>query len=61
METKRFVLLDIDYITEDDKAVVRLFGKIKENGEEKSLVALDRSFKPYIYVEAHDPETCERD
>lgn len=61
METKRFVLLDIDYITEDDKAVVRLFGKIKENGEEKSLLALDRSFKPYIYVEAHDPDTCERD
>ena len=50
METKRFILLDIDYVTENGRPVVRLFGK--ERGEDKgrSIIALDKHFRPYIYV-----------
>jgi len=53
------VLLDIDYITEDEKPVVRLFGR--EIGEEggKSIIVKDRAFKPYIYVEPYKPEICQ--
>ena len=57
METRNIILLDIDYITQDDKAVVRLFGKEKkEDGltSEKKIIALDTSFEPYIYVLAND-------
>ena len=28
MDTKKFVLLDIDYITKKNVAVIRLFGKL---------------------------------
>jgi DNA polymerase, archaea type len=58
METKRMVLLDIDYVTEGEKPVVRLFGR--EIGYEgaRSIIVLDRSFQPYIYVEPYDPEIC---
>lgn len=52
------VLLDIDYVTENDKPVIRLFGKEKgpENlsGDYNHIIALDRTFKPYIYVVPHD-------
>ena len=50
METKRLILLDIDYVSENGLPVVRLFGK--ELGEDKgrSIIALDRHFRPYIYV-----------
>lgn len=58
METKKFVLLDIDYITEDDKAVVRLFGKLKDETLNKSIIAMDKNFKPYIYVLPYDLEDC---
>jgi len=58
METKKFVLLDIDYITEDDKAVVRLFGKLKDEDRNRSIIALDKNFKPYIYVLPYDVEDC---
>jgi DNA polymerase I len=57
METKQFVLLDIDYITKNHTAVIRLFGKlIGENGG--SITALDRRFKPYLYVQPHDLNEC---
>jgi DNA polymerase, archaea type len=58
MESKRFVLLDIDYITQNDKAVIRLFGKLKGEEEGKSIIVLDKSFKPYIYVVPNDPDRC---
>ncbi|MGZ4856984.1 MAG: DNA polymerase domain-containing protein [Methanobacteriaceae archaeon] len=59
METKRMVLLDIDYITEDEKAVVRLFGReIGEKGG-KSIIVKDRFFQPYIYVEPYNLEICQ--
>ncbi len=57
METKKFVFLDIDYITKNHIAVIRLFGKlIGEN--EGSIIALDRSFRPYIYVLPNDFNNC---
>ncbi len=61
MESKRFVLLDIDYITENDRAVIRLFGKLKGDEEGKSIIVLDKNFKPYIYVVPNDEEQCIED
>ena len=49
MVKRNIVLLDIDYITHDEKPVMRLFGKVK--GEKSNdLIALDDSFVPYLYV-----------
>ncbi len=59
METKRMVLLDIDYITKGEKAVVRLFGREKNEKEENPIIVLDDGFKPYIYVLPHDPKLCQ--
>lgn len=50
MQKRKMVLLDIDYVTLNDKPVIRLFGKEKLDNEEKAIIALDDSFKPYIYV-----------
>lgn len=55
METKRFVLLDVDYVTRNRKPVVRLFGKLPDG---RSIIALDRNFKPYIYVLPSDVNEC---
>lgn len=55
METKKFVLLDIDYITQNRVPVVRLFGKLPDGG---SIIALDRNFSPYLYVQPHDVPEC---
>ena len=57
METKKFVLLDIDYITKNRIAVIRLFGKLLGENE-GSIIALDKSFKPYIYVDPQDFNDC---
>ena len=46
METKKLILLDIDYVTRYGRPVIRLFGKIPD--EDKSIIALDKNFKPYI-------------
>ncbi len=61
MESKRFVLLDIDYITENDKAVIRLFGKLKDENEGKSVIVMDKGFEPYIYVLPYDKDECLQD
>jgi DNA polymerase I len=58
METKKFVLLDIDYITENNEAVIRLFGKLCGEDDDELIIALDRSFKPYIYVLPYDVNKC---
>lgn len=58
MESKKLVLLDIDYVTEKDEAVVRLFGRLVGEDESRSIIAKDKSFKPYIYVLPHDIEEC---
>lgn len=55
METKRFILLDIDYFTKKGKPIVRLFGKLPDG---RSIIALDKNFKPYIYVIPHDIDEC---
>lgn len=52
------VLLDIDYITRDDKAVVRLFGREKNSQGGNSIIVMDGGFKPYIYVVPHDLDIC---
>ena len=60
METRKFVLLDIDYITKNHIAVIRLFGRlIGEN--EGSIIVLDKSFRPYIYVHPYDIDDCIKD
>ncbi len=56
METKRFVLLDVDYITRSGRPIIRLFGKI--SGENKSIIALDKNFKPYIYIRPDNIGDC---
>jgi DNA polymerase I len=58
MDTKKFVLLDIDYITKNNAAVIRSFGKLLGENEGGSIIALDRSFKPYMYVLPYDVEEC---
>ncbi len=46
MTKRNMILLDIDYITKDDKPVIRLFGKVK--GKSNDIIALDDSFVPYL-------------
>ena len=53
---KNFVLLDIDYVTYEEKPLIRLFGK--EIGTKKSIIALDDSFIPYFYIVPSDIELC---
>lgn len=52
------VLLDIDYVTRDDKAVIRLFGREKTSAEGKSIIVQDNGFKPYIYVDPLNLDQC---
>ncbi|AXV41064.1 MAG: DNA polymerase [Methanobacterium sp. BAmetb5] len=52
------VLLDIDYVTRDDKAVIRLFGREKTSAEGKSIIVQDNGFKPYIYVDPLNRDQC---
>ena len=61
MVKRNIVLLDIDYITHDEKPVVRLFGKVK--GEKSNdLIALDDSFVPYLYIlPVNDIDECMKD
>lgn len=64
MKTKKFVLLDIDYITRNQEPVIRLFGKLLGENEEGHIIALDKSFRPYIYVIPSDPsniDDCSRE
>ncbi|UCC91693.1 MAG: hypothetical protein JSV39_00250 [Candidatus Aenigmatarchaeota archaeon] len=49
MARVEFCLLDIDYVVEDGKPVVRLWGKTKKG---ESVLAEDRDFEPYFYLEA---------
>ena len=61
MVRRNIVLLDIDYITHDEKPVMRLFGKVK--GEKSNdLIALDDSFVPYLYaLPSNDIDKCIKD
>jgi DNA polymerase elongation subunit (family B) len=47
MEGFKVFLLDVDYVMEGEKPVLRLWGKAR-NG--KTVVVLDRGFRPYFYA-----------
>ena len=51
---KNVVILDIDYVTYEDKPVIRLFSK---DGD-KNVVLIDDTFEPYLYVLSDDIEEC---
>ena len=51
---KEVTILDIDYISYEEKPVVRLFSK----GDDKSVVLIDDSFKPYLYISTNNPNEC---
>lgn len=60
METRKFVLLDIDYITQKGEAVIRLFGR--QIGEKNSTItAHHKTFKPYIYIHTDNIKACEEE
>ena len=46
--------MDIDYVTYDDKPVIRLFSK---KGD-KNIVLLDDTFEPYLYVVSDEIDEC---
>jgi DNA polymerase I len=46
------ILLDNDYVEEEAKPCVRLFLR----GEKETVIALDPTFEPYLYVVADQPE-----
>ena len=53
-----FSLLDIDYVLEEKKPVIRIFGRTDKG---QSIVAFDRGFEPYFYAYSKEPEkTAER-
>ncbi len=52
----KFCIIDTDYGVENNEPVIRLWGK-KEGGE--SIVVLDRSFKPYFYIELSPDQNLE--
>jgi len=54
MEKRVITLLDIDYVT-DNIPVIRLFGK---DQDKKPVIALDRSFRPYIYAVPSHLDPC---
>ncbi|WP_407431556.1 3'-5' exonuclease, partial [Methanobrevibacter sp.] len=51
---REVVILDIDYVTYEDKPVIRLFSK---DGD-KNVVLIDDSFTPYLYVYSNAPDEC---
>ena len=51
---RNVVILDIDYVTYNDKPVIRLFSK---DGD-KNVVLLDDTFEPYLYVISDDLDEC---
>ena len=51
---KNVVILDVDYVTFEDKPVIRLFSK---EGN-KNVILLDDTFEPYLYVISDDLDEC---
>ncbi|MDO5851048.1 MAG: DNA-directed DNA polymerase [Methanobacteriaceae archaeon] len=56
METINLVLNDIDYITHDEKPIIRLFGQ--DTNTKENIIAIDKTFKPYIYIKPYNTEKC---
>src|SRR3989338_1948 len=48
---KNLILLDADYIIENNKGVVRLFCKDKSG---KTVLVVDPEFEPYFYIQPKD-------
>ncbi|MDR2624402.1 MAG: DNA-directed DNA polymerase [Methanobrevibacter sp.] len=61
MEKREVILFDVDYVTYNEKPVIRLFGKEKEEDNKKTVIALDFDFQPYIYVVANDIEMAKKE
>lgn len=59
METIKIVLNDIDYVTRNDKPIIRLFGINPETNE--NVIAVDTTFNPYLYVLPYDFDICLED
>ena len=51
---RNVVILDIDYVTYEDRPVIRLFSK---DGD-KNIILLDDTFEPYLYVVSDDLDEC---
>ena len=51
---KNVVILDIDYVTFEEKPVIRLFSK---EGD-KNIVLIDDTFEPYLYVMSDNLDEC---
>ena len=51
---KNVVILDIDYVTYENKPVIRLFSK---EGD-KNVILIDDTFEPYLYVVSEDVDEC---
>ncbi|WP_407421568.1 DNA polymerase domain-containing protein [Methanobrevibacter sp.] len=51
---RNVVILDIDYVTYEDKPVIRLFSK---DGD-RNVILLDDTFEPYLYVVSDDVDKC---
>ena len=51
---RNVVILDIDYVTYENKPVIRLFSK---DGD-KNVILLDDTFEPYLYVVSDNIEEC---
>ena len=51
---RKVIVLDIDYVTIDNKPIVRLFAKEKD----KNIILIDDEFKPYLYVVSDDNDSC---
>ena len=46
----------IKYVTENEKPVIRLFGKDPQTDE--TIMAVDKNFKPYMYILPYDMDEC---
>ncbi|MGN0176839.1 MAG: DNA polymerase domain-containing protein [Methanobrevibacter sp.] len=51
---RNVVILDIDYVTYEDKPIIRLFSK---DGD-KNIILIDDTFEPYLYVVCDDLDEC---
>ena len=51
---RNVVILDIDYVTYEDKPVIRLFSK---EGD-KNIILIDDTFEPYLYVVSDNLNQC---
>ncbi len=59
MINMEMIITDIDYVTNDEIPVIRIFGKTKEG---EHIIALDETFEPYLYVlPLEDTDTTMKD